>query len=455
MSAALLWIIVSVVTSTIWIQHVRCDEQVLNCGSNWGTCDCPPPEYNTADNVLYIVKCKAKDNADLRLTSSVLQAVDPPIGSKLNVIVEGGRTLGIDATFLEAWLQYGYANLIIKNIETVVFSEVKPLPYLADPFHIYAGVELVKVRVEKLPAGLFQGAARASLQIYDSYIANLAQGLFREVGRLGSLKVVSSHIGGVSGPLSDKPIILGGLDDLSDTITVKDSVVGVVAGGALNLVAQQPQLFLMDNVTLGTLQESAIQLDGQVNLALKGCKVKHLVSMAFKMFGRAGLNLTDSEVQTEPNALSNLTCSSVLNMDNNKFYSVAQQDAHTGISMSKASLDELVSSIKSMHQQKILSNSVIIDPSCHTVLEGPAPLPLARTSSSTLLTLFILSLLCNLLVLVMVALKVVSKRTVYGRLNDKIIQLDPVTGNETTEDDYATYDNAEYDQKGFSYSTLM
>ncbi|CAL4145464.1 unnamed protein product [Meganyctiphanes norvegica] len=208
----------------------------------------------------------------------------------------------------------------------------------------------------------------------------------------------------------------------------------------------------MDNVTLGTLQESAIQLDGQVNLALRGCKVKHLVSMAIKILGSAAFNLTDSEVQTTPNALSNLTCSSVRNMDNNKFYSISEQDLTTGMSMSQESLDELVSSIESMHQQEILSNSVIIDPRCHSALLGAAAL--TRTSSSTLLTLFILSLLCNFIILVIVAVKVASKRTLYGKLNDKIIQLDPLTGDETN-DDYVTYDNEDHDQRGFRYSTLM
>ncbi|CAL4145465.1 unnamed protein product [Meganyctiphanes norvegica] len=97
-------------------------------------------------------------------------------------------------------------------------------------------------------------------------------------------------------------------DGKAEVILIQDSSVGVISKGSLNFSSDSLKHILINNVTLGSIENEGISLYGNLKLRIMDSRIADMARDALVAQGSASIELTGNMVVARMKALTSLDC---------------------------------------------------------------------------------------------------------------------------------------------------
>lgn len=259
----------------------------------------------------YRVICNETANQEVMLTEAVFEAAQEEMAYKTYVRVEAVASLVVKEGFIEQWRQYHSCALDIWSVNKLRLPETDPFlhTFHVKWKHVFAGVGLVNVSVDSLPAGLFSGKQSAGLRLTKCTVGRISSELLGNVKSLKYLEIRQSSVGLLEGPLGRKDLLVKGGTKSKYPVYVVSSTIGRVGRDALRLTATSKEDLVFHGVILGQVVAGAVNLFGRAKLVLDKCQVAYMPQLAITLHNKTSVAITNSTLVLERGSLSTLPCS--------------------------------------------------------------------------------------------------------------------------------------------------
>ncbi|XP_071544650.1 uncharacterized protein [Panulirus ornatus] len=329
----------------------------------------------------YRVICNETANQEVMLTEAVFEAAQEEMAYKTYVRVEAVASLVVKEGFIEQWRQYHSCALDIWSVNKLWLPETAPFlhGFHAKWKHVFAGVGLVNVTVDSLPAGLFSGKQSAGLRLTKCYVGRISSELLGNVKSLKYLEIRQSSVGLLEGPLGRKDLLVKGGTKGKYPVYVVSSTIGQVGKGALRLTATSKEDLVFHEVILGQLAAGAVNLFGRAKLVLDRCQVADMPQLAITLHNKTSVAITNSTLVLQRGALSNLPCSFYQHhIHSNQMLLLSEDGDHAPDPRNHT---EDVDQVSSTRQRLVEMLEIVLHPTC---VEDNLPPWLHRPSTTSL-----------------------------------------------------------------------